>query len=75
MNIDKMTKDQLKEEIIRLRNAIRKHRDEKGHDRCWLDDNELYMVLPEQKSADTKLPNWREFSEECRKYWEKRQKL
>lgn len=27
--------------------AIRKHRDEKGDNRCWLDDDELYKVLPE----------------------------
>lgn len=27
--------------------AIRKHRDQRGDDRCWLDDEELYRVLPE----------------------------
>jgi hypothetical protein len=27
--------------------AIRKHRDQKGDDRCWMDDEELYSVLPE----------------------------
>jgi FtsZ-binding cell division protein ZapB len=27
--------------------AIRKHRDQKGDDRCWIDDRELYAVLPE----------------------------
>lgn len=31
----------------RLREAIRKHRDQRGDDRCWLDDEELYKVLPE----------------------------
>ena len=35
------------EEIEHLRNAIRKHRDQRGDDRCWLDDEELYKVLPE----------------------------
>jgi hypothetical protein len=27
--------------------AIRKHRDQRGDDRCWRDDEELYRVLPE----------------------------
>lgn len=28
-----------------LRDAVRKHRDERGHNRCWLDDKELYQAL------------------------------
>lgn len=27
--------------------AIRKHRDQKGDDRCWMDDEELYKILLE----------------------------
>lgn len=34
-------------EIERLQQAIRKHRDQRGDDRCWLDDETLYAVLPE----------------------------
>jgi len=30
-----------------LHAAIRKHRDYRGDDRCWMDDEELYAVLPE----------------------------
>lgn len=37
----------LAEEVERLRSAIRRHRDQRGDDRCWLDDEELYKVLPE----------------------------
>ena len=37
----------LMEEVESLRSAIRLHRDEKGHDRCWLDDQRLYSILPE----------------------------
>lgn len=73
-DLGKMKKEELKQEILKLRSAIRKHRNEKGHDRCWLDDNELYMVLPEKESADTKLPTWQEFSAECKKFYETRQK-
>ena len=35
------------DEIRALQSAIRKHRDQRGDDRCWMDDEELYRVLPE----------------------------
>ncbi len=37
----------LAEEAHKLKEAIRKHRDTKGDDRCYLDDYELYQVLDE----------------------------
>lgn len=37
----------LRNEIERLREAIRKHRDQRLDDKCWFDDFELYEVLPE----------------------------
>lgn len=33
--------------IERLQGAIRAHRDARGDDRCWRDDEDLYRVLPE----------------------------
>jgi len=39
--------DRLEDELVKLQNAIRKHRDQRGDDRCWMDDEELYKVLPE----------------------------
>jgi hypothetical protein len=35
------------ERIEQLEGAIRKHRDYRGDDRCWMDDDELYSILPE----------------------------
>ena len=35
------------DEVDKLRNAIRKHRDIRGDDRCFRDDADLYRVLPE----------------------------
>lgn len=35
------------EMVLELRKAIRSHRDQRGDDRCWMDDEELYKVLPE----------------------------
>ena len=46
--------------------AIRKHRDYRGDNRCWVDDEELYRVLPEgytppERDAVVELEN-------CKKY-------
>lgn len=30
-----------------LQGAVRRHRDQRGDDRCWMDDHELYAALPE----------------------------
>ena len=37
----------LQAEVVMLRAAIRAHRDQRGDDRCWFDDETLYAVLPE----------------------------
>lgn len=34
-------------ECMKLRQAIRYHRDQKGYSRCFLDDLKLYELLPE----------------------------
>ncbi len=46
-NVHNKTNSELVSEVLRLRQAIRNHRDQKGDDRCWMDDEELYKVLPE----------------------------
>jgi hypothetical protein len=59
-------------EIQRLKAAIRKHRDERGNDRCWLDDRELYAVLGEGQ-PDTTLPPQVEFLNNCLRFHTSRQ--
>lgn len=62
---------ELRDEIDRLRAAIRKHRDYRGDDRCWLDDIDLYAALPEgyqPPEQDTKIE-----LENCRRFVELRQ--
>lgn len=69
-----MTHSACEGEVMRLRNAIRLHRDVKRHDRCWINDYELYSVLPEGVAeADLKLPPKDEFITNCEEYWFKRQ--
>lgn len=55
-----------------LKDAIRLHRDERGNDRCWLDDDRLYAVLGEG-TGDRALPCKSEFLSNCARYWEQRQ--
>ena len=60
-------------EIMRLRKAIRNHKDAKDNARCWMNDFELYRVLPEKTfSLPIRLPEC-EFLKNCREYF-RRQK-
>lgn len=63
-DLDCMTSVELKEEVIRLRNAIRLQRDQKGHDLCWYVP-ELWDVLPEKIKPDPEVPPWDEFIARC----------
>lgn len=58
-------------ELSRLEEAIRKHRDFRGDDRCWEDDEELYRTLPEgyeppARDTAVELSNCQRFIE-CRR--------
>jgi hypothetical protein len=60
-------------EIERLRDGIRRHRDAEGDDRCWLDDRDLYELLPEGLADHAPaLPPRGEFLRSCERYWEQR---
>lgn len=64
-----LTDEALRTEVRRLRDGIRSHRDQRGDDRCWLDDEKLYGLLPEGVQARTHMdfelmyPNCRRFLE------------
>lgn len=73
MDINMMTRSELKVELQQLRDAVRLHRNEKGHGRCWLDDQTLYQKLPENKDAEFALPPKEEFLANCEVYWRTRQ--
>lgn len=68
--------DELCAEVMKLRGEIRYHRDQKGHDRCWIDDVKLYKALPEGATelANFRLPCREEFMQGCKRFWETRQK-
>lgn len=62
-----MTREQLINEIIKLRRGIRQHRDCSGHDLCWYHPA-LWSLLPEQGNATPQIPEWPKFMEGCIKY-------
>ena len=62
-----------RERVVLLEDAIRRHRDQRGDDRCWLDDAELYSVLGEGQ-PDTTLPPQEEFLSNCARFFECRQR-
>lgn len=50
-DVKAMPLSELRREVMRLRQAIRRHRDAEGNARCWHNDLALYAVLPEEKPA------------------------
>ncbi len=63
------------ERIKELEAAIRKHRDQRGDDRCWIDDLDLYRNLEDTRPGelDITLPPKCEFLQSCERYWTQRQ--
>ena len=60
--------------IQELEAAIRKHRDQRGDDRCWVDDLELYKVLGDSDNVtpDNSLPAKDEFLRNCARFYDHR---
>lgn len=58
-----------KERIEELESAIRGHRDQRGDDRCWMDDEKLYEALPEGVGeSDRRLCDPTTMLKNCEKY-------
>jgi len=66
-DLDVMSKDQLVAEVVRLRQAIRAHRDASGHNLCW-HHPDLWALLPEKTAASIVVPAWPEFMQGCVRY-------
>jgi len=59
-----MDEAQLRNEVMKLRTAIREQRDQKGHDLCWYVP-ELWNVLPEKIEPSPPIPPWPDFMQRC----------
>ena len=62
-----MTRDRLMEEIRKLRQGIRRHRDSSLHELCW-HHPELWGLLPERTDPVPVVPEWPEFMKGCVRY-------
>ncbi len=64
-----MTRDESVTFIQQLRQAIRYHRDQKGDDRCWLDDLLLWNLLPDTPPEPRELPPFEEMMRRCSAFY------
>lgn len=62
-----MSRDELEQEVIRLRTGIRRHRDSTGHNLCW-HHPDLWRLLPEKSDFVPDVPAWPEFIRGCIRY-------
>jgi hypothetical protein len=62
-----LSRDQLIDEVKRLRQAIREHRDSSLHELCW-HHPKLWGLLPERSDALPAVPEWPQFLPGCIRY-------
>jgi hypothetical protein len=62
-----MPREQLIDEVRRLRQGIRAHRDCTGHELCW-HHPELWGLLPEKQDPVPTVPDWPAFIQGCVRY-------
>jgi hypothetical protein len=64
-----LTREQLLDEVKRLRAGIRAHRDASGQELCW-HHPALWRLLPEPLSRELSVPGWPQFMRGCVRYRE-----
>ena len=64
-----LSKDELIQEVRRLRAGVREHRDSSGHELCW-HHPKLWGLLPEAVSPEIAVPSWPQFLRGCVRYRE-----
>jgi hypothetical protein len=62
-----MSREQLMEEVRKLRNGIRAHRDSTMHELCW-HHPQLWGLLPERTDPQPTVPEWPVFLRGCIRY-------
>ena len=66
-DLDTLTREQLLEEVKRLRAGIRAQRDSSGHELCW-HHPDLWRLLPEPLDPRIAIPAWPQFLRGCIRY-------
>lgn len=67
-DVPAMTPAQLRQEVKRLRHAVRKHRDASENARCWHNDLVLYGTLPEEIKPGRMLGDEKKLLQNCQRY-------
>jgi hypothetical protein len=62
-----LTREQLVDEVKKLRLAIRQHRDSSSHELCWYQPA-LWSLLPETTPSAIVVPEWPQFMRGCVRY-------
>lgn len=62
-----LSRDQLLDEVRKLRAGIREHRDSTGHELCW-HHPALWGLLPEGSDPQPVVPAWPQFMQGCIRY-------
>lgn len=68
-DLQNMSQEQLVAEVLKLRQAIRQHRDANEHDLCWHHPN-LWSALPDKVQPQLLVPEWPQFLRGCVRYRE-----
>ena len=66
-DLDKLSREELVAEVVKLRNAIRTHRDSTGQNLCW-HHPAMWALLPEPSTVSPVVPEWPVFLRGCVKY-------
>jgi hypothetical protein len=66
-DLEAMDRARLLEEVKRLREGIRAHRDASGHELCWHHPR-LWALLPERVPPRIAVPEWPQFLRGCIRY-------
>lgn len=66
-DLGRMSRDELIEEVRRLRDGIRNHRDSSEHELCW-HHPALWNLLPEKTDPVPVVPDWPQFLRGCLHY-------
>jgi len=66
-DLEQMTRDELIDEVKKLRLGIRQHRDSSLQELCW-HHPDLWGLLPEKTDPIPVVPEWPEFMQGCVRY-------
>jgi hypothetical protein len=66
-DLQALSRATLIEEVKRLRDGIRAHRDSTGHELCW-HHPQLWGLLPEKTDPQPEVPEWPQFMRGCIRY-------